>query len=183
MNDKQRTKLSKAMSLLLRHRPQLGKLTLDEQGWVNMDALIDGLGRLGIRTDPEQVEEVIVKCDKQRFAWDEIHDRVRANQGHSVAVQLDLPECEPPDTLFHGTVDRFLSAIRTKGLQKRNRHHVHLSGDRQTAQKVGQRRGKPVILNVDAKRMQADGYKFYLSNNGVWLTDHVPSEYLILPKG
>jgi putative RNA 2'-phosphotransferase len=183
MNDKQRLKISKAMSLLLRHRPELGNLSLDAQGWVDMQALLEGLDHLGIQTDVEQVEEVIVSNDKQRFAWDEIRNRVRANQGHSVAVQLNLPEQEPPDVLFHGTVERFLTSIQENGLHRRNRQHVHLSGDEETAQKVGLRRGKPIILKVHAKRMHMGGHTFYLSENGVWLTDHVPVDYLLFPEG
>lgn len=116
--------------------------------------------------------------DKQRFAFDETGLRIRANQGHSAEVDLELKEAHPPERLYHGTVSRFLAAIRAEGLKKMNRHDVHLSSDVQTASKVGQRRGEPVILVIDSARMAADGHKFRLSANGVWLTDHVPPEYI-----
>lgn len=182
MNEKQRTKISKNMSLLLRHRPELGNLTLDEQGWVDINDLIAGLARRGIKTSPNQVMEVIAINDKQRFAWDEEKNRVRANQGHSVNVELDLPVQEPPPLLYHGTVERFLPSIRKQGLTKRTRHHVHLSGDPQTAKKVGQRRGNPILLKVNAQQMHDEGHTFYRSENGVWLTESVPPSFLTFPS-
>lgn len=181
MNTDERTKLSKAMSLLLRHRPERGHLTLDEQGWVSLDSLVEGLSAVGIQSTRGHVLEVIAECSKQRFSWDKLRDQVRANQGHSVEVDLNLSPQEPPMILYHGTVSRFLESIRVGGLHKRKRHHVHLSEDLPTAKNVGKRRGHAIILQVDAMHMVKDGYAFFRSHNGVWLTDHVPPAYLRFP--
>lgn len=131
-----------------------------------------------LRLTEEDVAFVVANCEKQRFAYNEAGDKIRANQGHSVDVELDLPESFPPETLYHGTVDKWLQSIFEHGLQKMSRHHVHLSADVATATNVGSRRGNPVILAVDAKRMHADGHKFYVSANGVWMADQVPPCYL-----
>ena len=134
--------------------------------------------RQGFPITEEELLQVVAESDKQRFSLDETKTKIRANQGHSTEVDLQLKEAEPPTQLFHGTVSKFLDAILAEGLKKMDRHDVHLSKDVQTALKVGGRRGKPVILVIDSAKMAADGYKFRLSENGVWLTDHVPPQYI-----
>ncbi|SEQ51184.1 putative RNA 2'-phosphotransferase [Lentzea xinjiangensis] len=171
MEDERMIRLSKRMSKALRHQPERVGLTLDPAGWV---PVADVLNALGIT--PEDLHDVVARNDKKRFTID--GDRIRANQGHSVEVDLGLPTAVPPDQLFHGTVAQFLDDILRDGLRPMSRHDVHLSPDRETARRVGARRGRPLILTVDAKAMHADGHEFRLSANGVWLTGHVPPEYL-----
>ncbi|HEY0501632.1 MAG TPA: RNA 2'-phosphotransferase [Kutzneria sp.] len=173
MNEKNTNRLSRRMSRYLRHAPEEIGIRLSPDGWTDAKALTAALG-----ISREQLELVVATNDKQRFAFDETGDRIRANQGHTVPVELDLPVRTPPDTLYHGTVAKFLDAIMTDGLRPMTRHDVHLSPDVPTAIKVGSRRGKPVVLAVDAGRMHADGHEFRLSANGVWLTAHVPAGYL-----
>ena len=167
-------KASKRLSYVLRHRPDSVGLTLDEAGWVPVEKLLKAMGM-----SRSQLERVVAGNDKQRFIIE--GDRIRANQGHSVDVDLQLEPIAPPRTLYHGTVARYLESIREKGLVKGSRQHVHLSADPETATKVGQRRGKPVILKVDSAGMAAAGFVFYRSANGVWLTDSVPPAFLVLP--
>lgn len=166
------------MSLVLRHKPQAINATLDENGWLEIDTLINGLNARGQRVDRAFIEEVVRTNDKQRFAISEDGLRIRANQGHSVSVDVELEAVEPPEFLYHGTVAKYTDVIFKKGLQKMQRLHVHLSPDVQTATTVGLRRGFPIILRIAAKQMHADGYLFYLSQNNVWLTDCVPAQYL-----
>ena len=174
--------VSKFLSLILRHRPETIGVTLDGEGWLDIDTLIVNAGHHGRVLTRELIEEVVTTNDKQRFAISEDGQRIRANQGHSLrTVELDLTPIEPPETLFHGTVRKFLAPIRSGGLLKMSRNHVHLSADRETASQVGSRRGEPVILLIDSARMHADGHEFFLSENGVWLTEHVPPEYLRFP--
>jgi len=173
---------SKFLSYVLRHRPDSIGIALDENGWIAVDELLDAAGRSGKRLSREQLERVVATNDKQRFALSDDGLRIRASQGHSVKVDLDLTAKEPPELLYHGTVERFLEAIRTQGLQRGRRHHVHLSIDEVTATKVGSRRGKPVILVVEAGRMHSAGHEFYRSANNVWLTGEVPPEYLRFPS-
>lgn len=169
-------KTSKFLSYVLRHKPQKIGLQLDDSGW----AVVDDLLRLTGITRPE-LEEVVADNDKQRFRFNAEGTMIRANQGHSVAnVDLRLKHKTPPTVLYHGTVDRFLDRIKKEGLQKMNRHHVHLSATEGTALNVGSRRGKAVLLTVDAKAMHRDGYRFQLSDNNVWLTDEVPPKYLTI---
>ena len=172
--------ISKFMSKHLRHEPEALGLNLEPGGWVLIADLMEGAGKLGFPITREELLQVVAENEKQRFALDETATKIRANQGHSTSVDLQLAEVEPPPQLFHGTVSKFLDAILVEGLKKMDRHDVHLSKDVLTAAKVGERRGKPVILVVDSGAMASDGYKFRLSENGVWLTDHVPPKYIRL---
>jgi putative RNA 2'-phosphotransferase len=171
-------RLSKYLAKSLRHSPHDLGLTLQPGGWVAVDDWLSAAHRHGFPISHDDLVECVETNDKQRFAFDASGELIRANQGHSVEVDLQLEEREPPETLLHGTVERFLASILKDGLIRRKRHHVHLSNDLETATKVGLRRGKPVILTVDAGRMHRDGHRFYLSANGVWLTDAVPPGYL-----
>ncbi len=176
-----RQRLSKFLSLVLRHEPEKIDITLDESGWTDCRDLIEAAKRHGTCFDHAMLLEVVRTSDKQRFALSNDGRRIRANQGHSVKVDLALETQVPPELLYHGTVERFLDAIRTSGLQKGERHHVHLSADLATASKVGERRGRPIILAVRAAEMSRAGHSFYLSANGVWLTDAVPPEFIDFP--
>jgi putative RNA 2'-phosphotransferase len=170
--------VSKFLAKHLRHAPDALGLTLRPGGWVSVDDLLAASARAGFTISYDELLECVETNDKQRFALDDTGDLIRANQGHSVAVDLQLEEQEPPDLLYHGTVERFLASILAEGLKKGKRHHVHLSKDTETARKVGARRGQPVLLRVDAGRMHAAGFRFFLSANGVWLTDSVPAAFL-----
>lgn len=171
-------KKSKFLSLVLRHKPEKIGITLDKAGWVSVRDLLSALNKYGKKMTMEELQEVVQNNDKKRFSFSEDGRKIRANQGHSVNVELGYIEKEPPNVLFHGTVSKYLDSIFVSGLNKMQRHHVHLSKDIETATKVGSRRGKPVILVVDSKSMFERGHKFYLSDNGVWLTDHVPALYI-----
>jgi putative RNA 2'-phosphotransferase len=171
-------KVSKFLAKHLRHSPQDIGLTLQPGGWVPVDELLAACGRNGFVILYDELVEVVENNDKQRFSFDPTGELIRANQGHSVEVDLQLDEAVPPSTLYHGTVEKFMESILKEGLVKGKRHHVHLSKDIETATKVGSRRGKPVILTVDSGRMYGSGYKFYRSTNGVWLTDSVPPHFL-----
>lgn len=171
---------SKFLSLLLRHEPERIGITLDEGGWTDVDDLLDALHAHGVELTRAELDQIVASSDKQRFALSADGTRIRANQGHSVQVELGLPSLTPPDVLYHGTVDVALPGIRAQGLLKGQRHHVHLSADIETAKKVGGRRGKPVVLAIKAKEMAAAGHSFLRSENGVWLVDHVPVAYLEL---
>jgi putative RNA 2'-phosphotransferase len=172
-------RVSKRLSLHLRHAPGDIGLTLDPQGWVGVDAMLDALARHGLKLSRAELDEVVARNDKQRFAYDELGTRIRASQGHSTPVQLDLPVASPPPALFHGTVQAALTAITRDGLRPMRRHDVHLSATQDTAIVVGARRGRPIVLRVDAAAMDRAGYEFRISANGVWLTAHVPPQYLL----
>lgn len=176
--DSQLVKLSRFLSLVLRHQPQAAGVELDVEGWVDIDSLLTGMAAHNRPISRETLERVVHENDKGRFAFSEDGQRIRARQGHSVDIDLALEPLLPPETLFHGTPERFVEAILRDGLRKMQRHHVHLSATRETATAVGARRGSPVILVVDAGVMYRDGFAFYRSENGVWLTDHVPPRYL-----
>ena len=178
MHERLKKKRSKFLSLVLRHRPERANLTLDEGGWVCVDALLAGCRAAGQAMTGEELEEVVATNQKQRFVISADGTRIRANQGHSVDVDLGLKPQTPPATLFHGTVEGALPAIRSAGLERMRRHHVHLSADTTTAEVVGARRGKAVVLSIDATAMQRAGHLFYCTANGVWLTDSVPPEFI-----
>ncbi|MEU6514528.1 RNA 2'-phosphotransferase [Streptomyces sp. NPDC046978] len=179
-NDDRRTvKVSKYLSKHLRHQPERIGLTLDEAGWVEIDTLLAAAAAHGFRITRDELDHVVAANDKKRFAVE--GGRIRASQGHSVDVDLGLPPATPPAYLYHGTVARHLDAIRAEGLRPMNRHDVHLSPDRETAIRVGARRGWPVVLGVDAEAMHRDGHVFHVSANGVWLTRSVPPRYLRFP--
>lgn len=172
--------VSKFLSKHLRHEPEGLGLTLEPGGWVRVEDLLVGAAKAGFAITRAELDAVVADNDKRRFSFDESGLKIRANQGHSTEVDLQLTEVEPPPQLFHGTVQRFVDAILVEGLKKMDRHDVHLSKDVQTATIVGSRRGKPVILLIDSRQMAADGFKFRVSDNGVWLTDHVPAKYIRL---
>jgi len=178
MNPREIKHISKTMSLVLRHRPELFQLKLDEQGWCSVDQLLAGFKAKGQDIDRAALEKVVAKNDKKRFAFSEDGQRIRANQGHSIPIQLGYEALQPPIVLYHGTATRFLKSIKKSGLIKGLRHHVHLSADKDTAVQVGQRHGKPIVLTVQANKMHQAGHSFFLSENGVWLTEQVPVEYL-----
>lgn len=168
----------KFLSLVLRHKPEIIGVTLDAQGWCYVSELIEKLNAHGEPTTMEKLEKEVSADSKQRYNFNEDKTKIRANQGHSLKVDLALEAQTPPNELFHGTVEQFLPSIMASGLEKRQRQHVHLSRTKETAVEVGKRRGVPIILVVNAKQMVEDGYKFFLSANQVWLTDSVPSRYI-----
>jgi putative RNA 2'-phosphotransferase len=170
------------MSLVLRHKPETIGLGLDANGWADVSELIEKAGTHGVVLRRELIAEVVATSDKQRFAIDETGTRIRANQGHSVEIDLGLTPSEPPQILFHGTGEKSVAAIRAEGLKAGQRQHVHLSPDTETAVKVGGRHGRPAVLRIAAGRMQAQGHAFFLSTNGVWLTDCVPAEFIEFPE-
>ena len=172
---------SKFLSFVLRHEPGSIGLALDAGGWVAIDALLAAARAHGRAISRALLDEIVATSPKRRFAVSDDGQRIRANQGHSVDVALGLPPARPPAVLFHGTVAAALPAIRAEGLRKMARHHVHLSPDEATARVVAARRGAPLILRVDAAGMHAAGLVFYVSDNGVWLTEHVPPRYLAIP--
>ncbi|MFB4371769.1 MULTISPECIES: RNA 2'-phosphotransferase [unclassified Pseudomonas] len=174
-----RDEISKFLSFVLRHEPQAIGLQLDSEGWADIDALISGAARSGRSLDIETIQDVVASSDKKRFSLSTDGRRIRAAQGHSTAqVQLQHVQKQPPERLYHGTASRFLESIENQGLVAGARHHVHLSQDVPTALQVGQRYGSPVILEVDALRMHAQGFEFFQADNGVWLTQAVPAGFL-----
>lgn len=170
-------KISKFLSYILRHDPISIGLRLDANGWAQISELIQCASKNGSKFSREQLEEVVRDSDKKRFSISEDGHRIRANQGHSIDIDLALEAIKPPEQLYHGTATRFLESILKDGLQPKGRHHVHLSQDIETAVKVGQRHGKPAVLAIEAQHMNLEGYNFYCSDNGVWLADEVPPQY------
>lgn len=169
---------SRFLSLILRHKPETINLQLDNEGWLNVNELIEKSNKHGESLDFDMLEYIVNNSDKQRFTFNNDKSKIRANQGHSIEVELDLQEKIPPTILYHGTVDKFVDSIRNSGIEKRSRNHVHLSAETETAIKVGSRKGTPVILTVNSGQMYKDGYKFYQSKNDVWLIEFVPKEYI-----
>ena len=164
---------SKFISLILRHKPEAIGITLDEHGWANVNELLDG-----VKIDMPLLEEIVVTDDKQRYSFNEDKTLIRANQGHSIPVDVELDEVRPPEFLWHGTAEKYVDSICREGLIPKSRLYVHLSSDVSTATAVGKRHGEVVLLRIDARKMYQDGFKFYLSKNGVWLTKSVPISYL-----
>lgn len=181
MSDKQLVRLSKWISLRLRHDPAGIGLAVDSAGWAAVDDLIAASARHGVRFDRAALESVVDQNNKRRFEFDETGTRIRARQGHSIDVDLGYADAAPPDLLFHGTADRFLPEIRLSGLLPMARHDVHLSADLATARAVGARHGRPIVLTVDAAAMAAHGHTFRVTGNGVWLTATVPPRFLSEP--
>jgi putative RNA 2'-phosphotransferase len=172
------TEKSKFLSYILRHAPESAGLALDAQGWVGVEELLAKCAGVGKPIDRDTLIEIVLTNSKRRFTLSEDGTRIRAAQGHSVDVELGLKPVQPPETLFHGTALRFVAAIRKDGLKPGRRRHVHLSGDEMTAISVGSRHGKPVVLRVAAGALHEAGHAFYRADNGVWLTDRVPPQYL-----
>lgn len=179
MNNLRIVSISKFMSKYLRHQPGDLGLVLEPGGWVLVKDLMAGFNKKNFSVTLKEIEEVVEKNDKKRFSFNETRTKIRANQGHSTEVDLQLKETVPPAQLYHGTGESTIHFIFQHGLQKMSRHAVHLSTSLETAIKVGSRKGKVVVLTVDAERMATDGYKFFVSENGVWLTDNVPVNYII----
>lgn len=171
-------KLSVFISLVLRHNPQAAGICLDEHGWADVDELIKGINRSGRKINRDILEEIVRTDEKGRYSFDEQKKKIRANQGHSIPVDVELEEKIPPQYLYHGTASKWLSAIFKEGLKPMSRLYVHLSPDKETAKKVGGRHGKAAVLLVDAGKMAEDGQIFFQSANGVWLTKQVLPEYL-----
>ncbi|MDJ0773364.1 MAG: RNA 2'-phosphotransferase [Mastigocoleus sp. MO_167.B18] len=178
MNSTRLIKVSKYLSRHLRHQPEKIGITLKKGGWVKVDELLRACKKNGFPISRWELDEVVANNDKKRFSFDETGNLIRANQGHSVKIDLQLVSQIPPDILYHGTGHKSIESILTNGLSKMSRHHVHLSADITTAQKVGARHGKPIVLLVHAMVMHKNGYLFYCSENGVWLVDNVPPKYL-----
>jgi len=175
-------KTSRALSYWLRHAPDAGNLSLDSAGWVDTKDVLGALDRAGLPNTHDDLTRVVAESDKNRFELSLDGTRIRARQGHSIAVDAGWVEAIPPATLYHGTVERFIASIMREGLIAKSRHHVHLSKDAETARIVGRRRGAPTILEIDAEGLTRAGFRLLLSSNGVWLVDSVPSEYLrVLP--
>lgn len=177
-NEKKLQKISKFLSLVLRHKPEEIGISLDENAWANTKELLEKMNAYGVEISFEELKTLVRSNDKKRFSFTEDFSLLRANQGHSIAVDLKLEAKLPPVVLYHGTVAKHIDSIKQNGLQKQERHHVHLSKDFATASNVGQRYGKPIVLKVKAKEMSDSGFMFFLSENNVWLTDHVPSRFI-----
>ena len=172
------SKLSKFISLILRHKPEEIGISLDNNGWAKVDELIAGINKSGRKITLKDLEEIVATDEKGRYSFNESKTLIRANQGHSVNVDVELDELTPPSVLYHGTASRFLDSIMSSGIKPMSRLYVHLSKDLPTAIKVGSRHGKCVVLVIDTKKMSKDGVKFYLSSNGVWLTKHIDCSYI-----
>lgn len=179
MTNKGMERLSRFIAYILRHNPSAAQVALDMHGWANVDELIYGINKTGRQIDFSVLCGIVENDGKMRFSFNDDKTKIRANQGHSIAVDVQMTENVPPDILYHGTAEKYMESIRQFGLVKKARNFVHLSKDTETAAKVGARHGKAVVLTIDAKRMVERGYKFYLSANGVWQTDNVPREYII----
>ncbi len=177
MSQKNKEFTSKLIALVLRHKPEEIGITLDEHGWANVNELITGIARTQ-PFDMTALEEIVSTDEKQRYSFNEDKTLIRANQGHSIPVDVELEEKRPPELLYHGTGEKYTASIDVQGLIPKSRLYVHLSPDYDTAVKVGSRHGKPVVYTVAAGEMQKNGYVFYLSVNGVWLTKSVPVDYL-----
>ena len=172
-------KLGRFLSLVLRHDPHAAGITLDEHGWADVNELLAGVNRTGRKIDRVTLERIVRENNKQRYSFNGDGTKIRANQGHSLQVDVELKAAQPPKYLYHGTASRFLPAIQAEGIRKMSRQHVHLSGDFETAMAVGKRHGIPVVITIDAEAMARDGVTFYRSENGVWLCGHVEPKYFV----
>ena len=181
MTEKETIRTSRFLSLILRHEPERVGLKLDDAGWASVAELLEAVNRHGVPLTMEQLKHVVTTNDKKRFAFNEDGARIRASQGHSVEVDLQFTAQIPPEILFHGTPERFVNSIRATGLNKGERHHVHLAADEVTASKVGERRGRPVILRIRSGEMHRTGHAFFRSENGVWLVDNIPPHFIEFP--
>lgn len=181
MTDKETIKASKFLSLILRHEPKRVGLVLDSAGWVNVSELLEAVNRHGQQLTLERLKHIVATSDKKRFAFSDDGLRIRANQGHSVEVDLQYPPATPPEILYHGTATRFVEGIRKGGLQKMERHDVHLSAETKVTLQVGGRHGKPVLLMIRAGEMHRAGHVFHCSTNGVWLVNAVPPQFIDFP--
>jgi len=182
MDKKKEIHLSKFISLLLRHKPETIGLQLDENGWANVDELIEKSNRKGVKFNFDDLKFIVQNCNKTRYDFNEDFSKIRANQGHSIQVNLELKVVEPPEILYHGTAKKNLESILKMGIDKINRNHVHLSTDIETASKVGARHGQVIILEIDAEKMFGEGIEFYLSKNKVWLTNYIDAKYISVYK-
>lgn len=179
LDEKEITRISKFLSLVLRHKPETIGITLDENGWTSVTMLIEKFAVAGTSIDLDILKYVVDTNTKKRFAFNDTFDMIRASQGHSVTIDLGYEPQVPPQILYHGTAAQHIDSILSTGLNKGNRHQVHMSADSNTAISVGQRHGKPVVLEIMAEKMYNDGYAFFVSENKVWLTDNVPVKYII----
>ena len=170
--------LGKFLSLILRHKPEAAGITLDREGWADTQALIRGINASGHIIDMETLERIVREDNKKRCSFNADKSKIRANQGHSIPVDVGMREALPPERLYHGTAYRFLDSIKREGIRKMSRQYVHLSGDTETAVNVGKRHGKPAVLVIDTKAMSADGYIFRISDNGVWQSEDIPWRYV-----
>ena len=182
MNDREVVKLSRFLSGVLRHNPGKIGITLDKNGWVEVSKLLQGFKERGREVTIEDIEFIVENNNKKRFEFSEDKGSIRACQGHSIDIDLDLSPIFPPEILYHGTAIQTVKYIQSGGIERMSRDFVHLSADFETAIKVGQRHGKPIVLEIDAKKMYENGMTFYVSNNGVWLTDFVPKDYITFEK-
>lgn len=176
--EKSDKKISKFISLILRHKPEVIGIKLDNNGWANVNELIEGIKKSGREIDINSLNRIVLENDKQRFTFNDDKSKIRANQGHSLNIDLELKEIKAPDVLYHGTATRFLDSILKSGIQSNGRQYVHLSEDFNTAVKVGSRHGNPVVLVIDTKEMVQNNVKFFLSKNNVWLTKFVDAKYI-----
>lgn len=172
-------KLGRFLSLVLRHDPSAAGISLDGHGWADVKELLAGVSRTGRKIDMDTLERIVRENNKQRYSFNEDHTRIRANQGHSLSVDVELREEIPPQYLYHGTATRFFPAIQREGIRKMSRQYVHLSGDFETAMAVGKRHGIPMVVTINAAAMARDGVGFYRSENGVWLCEHVEPKYFV----
>ncbi|WP_455542383.1 RNA 2'-phosphotransferase [Intestinibacter sp.] len=180
-NDKKIKSLSKFISKILRHEPEIVHINLDDNGYTDVQGLIDGINKYGRnKIDFKTLKYIVENDNKQRYSFKCDFTKIRANQGHSIDVDLGLEEIKPPNNLYHGTGQKYLDSILEEGIKSQTRQFIHLSKDTDTARNVGSRHGKPRILKIDTKQMYDDGYKFYLSENNVWMTKYVPTKYIWL---